>query len=218
MNPRSLGFPLPGLLLLFYGLLLLTLAYYRRLLLVAMGASLLVFIIYAALFHNYILLFLPVGAEFQQLIADANSSSILVSPSSTTTSTAVPTAQSMQNVDSSITQSIKTIQTRRISSIIGTIKSPKSISAWWVLRNRVIKILMYSAIGFLPWVRMENGQTMKSIIQQAAPPVVEIGRLKFTGIVFVSSQLSVGRRLSLLINFERSRNGRRLVRRSERRR
>ena len=49
---------------------------------------------------------------------------------------------------------------------------------------------------------MENGQAMKSIIPQAALPVVQIGRLKFTGSVFVSSQLSVGRRLSLLINFE----------------
>lgn len=116
----------------FYGLPIQALAYYRRLLLVAMGASLLVFIIYAALFHNYILLFLPVGAEFQHPIEDANTSSILVSSPSTTTSTAVtvPTPQPTQIFDSSITQSIKTIQTRRTSSIIGTIKSPKSISSW----------------------------------------------------------------------------------------
>ena len=129
--PEFPGFPL---LLGFYGLPILTLAlYYRRLLLVAMGASFLVFIIYAALFHDYILLFLPVGAEFQQLAADANASSMLVSPPSTTTSTVVPTAQPMQKIDPSITQSIKTIHTRRISSIIGSVKSPKSISSWWVL-------------------------------------------------------------------------------------
>ena len=93
---------------------------------------LLVFIIYAALFHNYTLLFLPVGAEFQELIADADASSILASPPSTMTSTVVPTAQKF---DSSITQSIRTIQTRRITSIITSIKSSKSITSWWVLRN-----------------------------------------------------------------------------------
>ena len=49
---------------------------------------------------------------------------------------------------------------------------------------------------------MENGRTMKSIIPQAALPVVQIGRLKLTGSVFVSSQLSVWRRLSSLINSE----------------
>jgi hypothetical protein len=100
-----------------------------------MGASLLVFIIYATLFHNYLLLFLPVGAEFQKLIADANASSILVSTPSTSTSTVVPTALPSKKIDPSITQSIKTIQTRRISAIIETLKSPKSISSWWVLRN-----------------------------------------------------------------------------------
>jgi hypothetical protein len=105
-----------------------------RVLLVAMGASLLVFIIYA-LFHNYILLFLPVGAKFQQPIADANASSILVSTSSTTTSTVVPTTQPTQKIDPSITQSIKTVQTRRIGSIIGSLTSPDSISSWWVPRN-----------------------------------------------------------------------------------
>lgn len=115
-------------------------SYYRRLLLVAMGASLLVFIIYA-LFHNYILLFLPVDAKFQQPIADANASSILVSTSSSTTSTVtvVPTTQPTQTIDPSITQSIKTIQTRRISSIIGTMSSPNSISSWCVPRIWVLK-------------------------------------------------------------------------------
>ena len=107
-------------------------SYNRRLILIAMGASLLVFFIYA-LFHNYILLFLPVGAELIQPIE--NASSILVNTSSTTTSVAVPTAQPTQKIDLSITQSIKTIQTRRISSIIGTLASPDSISSWWVPQN-----------------------------------------------------------------------------------
>ena len=110
--------------------------YYRRLLLVAMGASLLLFIIYAALFHNYILLFLPVGAEFQQ-IEDAIASSIPVSTRST--STVVPTAQPKPNFDLSIAQDIETMQVRRINSIIGNLKSPSSIPSWWVLRNWVLK-------------------------------------------------------------------------------
>ena len=133
--PGSPGFPLlvPG----FYGLPILTLAlYYRRLLLVAMGASLLVFIIYATLFHSYILLFLPVGAKFQQPIVDANASSILVSTSSTTTSSLVPTVS--PKIDLSANQSIKTIRTRRINSIMKSVKSAKSIPSWWVLRNRVL--------------------------------------------------------------------------------
>ena len=125
-GPGSPGLPLPG----FYTLAPLNL---RRLLLLGMGASFLVFIIYAALFHNYLLLFLPVGAKFQQPIENANTSSILVS--TTSTSTVVPTAQPTQTIDPSIIQSIKTIQTRRISSIIKSLKSPNSISSWWVLRN-----------------------------------------------------------------------------------
>lgn len=115
----------------------LTLAPYNRrlrVLLVAMGTSLLVFIIYA-LFHNYILLSSPVGAKFQQPIADANANSILDSTPSSATSTVVLTAQPTQTIDPSITQSIKTIRTRRISSIIGALTSPNSISSWWVPRN-----------------------------------------------------------------------------------
>lgn len=100
--------------------------FYRRLLVVAMGASLL-FIIYATLFHNYILLFLPVGAEFQQ-IEDAIASSIPVSTRST--STVVPTAQPKPNFDLSIAQDIETMQVRRINSIIGNLKSPSSIPSW----------------------------------------------------------------------------------------
>jgi hypothetical protein len=107
-----------------------------------------VFIIYAALFHN-ILLFLPVGAKFQQPIANANASSILDSTPSSTTSTAVPIAHPTQKIDPSITQSIKTIQARRITSIIGALSSSNSISSWWVPRNWVLQILICNRLSTL---------------------------------------------------------------------
>lgn len=87
----------------------------------------LVVIIYT-LFFNYTLLLLPVGAKFQQLIADPSVSSIPDRPSSGTP-TAVPTTQPTQT---SITQDIQSIQTRRINSILSSIPSPNSISSWWV--------------------------------------------------------------------------------------
>lgn len=106
-------------------------------------------VIIYALFHNYILSISPVGAKFQQPIADANANSILDSTSFSTTSTVVSAALPTQKIDLSITQSIKTLQTRRINSIIGALTSPKPISSWCVLRNWVLKILICNRLSTL---------------------------------------------------------------------
>ncbi|KAF8807439.1 polysaccharide lyase family 8 protein [Phlegmacium glaucopus] len=110
-----------------------------------MWRVLLVFIIYT-LFQTHILLFLPVGAKFQQRTVEltslinsqlnltlnpsvndvppANASSSADGAPSSGTSTVAPTAQPTQTIDPSIAQDIESIRTRRLSSIIGTLSSP----------------------------------------------------------------------------------------------
>ena len=115
------------------------------------AGGLLLFIIYT-LSHNHILSFLPVGAKFLHPIV-ASTSLINAQPSSTLsssishfplanasnmnntmsssgTSTVTPASQPIQTIDSTIAQDIKSIQARRISSIIGAMSSSSHISSW----------------------------------------------------------------------------------------
>jgi hypothetical protein len=114
-----------------------------------MQKGLLVFIIYTLFYHS-ILLFLPVGAKFQQPTVDASTPD---STPSSGTPVVVPTStiQPTQTIDPSTAQNIKSIQTRRISSIIGALPSPGSISSWWVPRNssRVLTVLIYNRLSTL---------------------------------------------------------------------